>query len=79
MAARWVVGAKSVLRALDSPDPPSCVVIARDAPADLVEPVRARAAELRLEVLEAESAIALGHACGVTRPVATAMRSGLRG
>lgn len=74
-AAGWVVGAKSVLRLMAEGAAPPYVVVARDAPPDVVAPVLARARALSVAVVEAESAASLGATCGVARPVATAVPS----
>ena len=65
---RLVVGAKSVTRALGAGGVRR-VYLAVDAPVETTQPLRALAAELRLAVLEIDSAAELGRRCGIDRPV----------
>lgn len=67
----FVVGAKAVLRAVSTGrDEVARVIVANDAPADTVEPVRRTARERALTLVEVSSSEELGRHCGLPRPVA---------
>ena len=77
----FVVGAKAVLRAVLAREPVTSVIVATDAPAEAVEPVRRTAREWSLNVVEVASSEELGRHCGLPRPVAAAallQRRGVR-
>lgn len=74
----FVVGAKSVLRTVEArPGSVARVIVASDAPTRTADPVRRRARERRLTLVEVPSSEELGRHCGLPRPVAAAAQ--LRG
>ena len=74
--AGFVVGAKAVLRAASAHRPVRRVIVAADAPAAAVDPLRRLAAERALALVEVPSSAALGAFCGLPRPVAAAAEVG---
>jgi len=73
-----VVGAKAVLRAVETDQQVRTVIVAADAPRDTTEPVRRLAAERSFVLVELPSSEELGRRCGITRPVAAAAEVGPR-
>jgi len=67
----FVVGAKAILRAARDERPLLRVIVASNAPAETVEPVRALTA-YGAELVEVPSSEELGRVCGLPRPVAAA-------
>lgn len=70
-SSRWVVGARSVTRAVVE-SRTRRVLVAQDAPAHLTTPVRAIAAHHAVAVVDCASAAEIGRLCGVSRPVSAA-------
>ena len=68
----FVVGAKAVLRAVEAHRPLTRVIVAADAPATTVDPVRRTARDLAVTLVEVPSSAELGRHCGLDRPVAAA-------
>lgn len=67
----FVVGAKSVLRTVESSARTvSRVIVAADGPATMVDAVRRCARERSLTLVEVPSSAELGRHCGLPRPVA---------
>lgn len=71
--AGFVVGAKSVLRAVEAgAGAVARVIVAADAPASAVDAVRRSATERALTLVVVPSSEELGRHCGLPRPVAAA-------
>ena len=67
------MGAKAVLKAVETaPGTVVRVIVARDAPTTAADPVRRRARERALALVEVPSSEELGRHCGLPRPVAAA-------
>ena len=71
--AGFVVGAKAVLRAVETgPLAVARVLVANDAPRTATDAVRRTARERALTLVEVSSSVELGRHCGLPRPVAAA-------
>ena len=68
--AGFLVGAKAVLRAVESATPVRRVIVAADAPPAATEPVRRLAAKGAFPLVVVSSSAELGRRCGLRRPVA---------
>ncbi len=70
-ASKKVVGQKQTLRALKNGEAVT-VLIAQDAERHVIEPVVKEGAERQVEIIEVESMVSLGKACGIKVKTAVA-------